>query len=209
IAVNTPPATGQPGAWRVGDTDKFVTWTASGQLGQVMIELDPDGAGPAGFTEITNPASRPNASAGNWAVSSWNPGSAIADFKTDQAVLRVTRVAGGSGTQVSGTSGAFSIYPKITNVTVTPGAGEGTTIWRAAATNQTVSWTDTSTSLGAVDVLINLQDGNGYTLASTTNGVKSATTLTVPTTMSAAAVVRVQDDNAAWAGYVQADSASF
>ncbi|MGH7535173.1 MAG: hypothetical protein ACREMG_06270, partial [Gemmatimonadales bacterium] len=134
IAVTTPPAAGAPGAWRVGDTDKFVTWTAQGQLGLVKIELDPDGAGPAGFTEITNPASRPNASAGSWPVSSWTPGGAIADFKTDQALLRITRASGGTGTLVSGSSTAFAIYPKITNVTAIPAAqdaGSSPPIWRA------------------------------------------------------------------------------
>ncbi|MBI3020942.1 MAG: hypothetical protein HYY59_02935, partial [Candidatus Omnitrophica bacterium] len=58
LTVNTPPAAGQAGVWRVGDTDKSVTWAAQGQMGLVKIELDPDGAGAAAYVEITDPANR-------------------------------------------------------------------------------------------------------------------------------------------------------
>ncbi|MEK7282387.1 MAG: hypothetical protein AAB249_01140, partial [Acidobacteriota bacterium] len=209
LTVTTPPAAGAAGVWRVGDTDKSVTWVAQGQLGLVKIELDPDGAGILPAVEITDPAARPNASAGSWSVSGWTPGGKIADYKTTAAVLTVTKATGGAGTLVSGSSGAFAIYPKITAVTVVPSPGD-TGIWRTGETGHEVQWAEGSSELDFVDLLYSL-DGGAFTLLTggdavasgpltgDTAGTKTTTGLTVPTTISTSnVIIRVRDDDAAF-----------
>jgi len=223
IVVTTPPDRDTAGAWRVGDTDKTVTWTAQGKLGLVKIELDPDGVGVAPFVEITDPIARPTSSLGvnNWAVTGWTPGGVVTDLKTTTAILKVTQIAGSTVTGESSATG-FAIYPVISNVTITPGAGEPSIIWRATAINQTVTWTEGSSELDFVDIvysddgnppfIITLANGNAVASGPATgdvSSVKSATTLTAPTEMGINAIIRVRDDDAGWAPYVQDDSASF
>jgi hypothetical protein len=237
LSVTTPPGAGQADTWRVGDTDKLVQWTAQGQLGTVKIELDPDDTGPLSFVEITDPANRPNASLGNWAVSNWYDTAGgqsvgkIPDLKTLNAVLKVTQVG---GTQASATSLPFAIYPKITNVTVVPATQDASSnppIWRSGMQNPTISveWNDTKAVSTGPDVLTSVDIylsttgfgglpgsvmNTGY--SSTVNGTNSsnstpAKTLTVPNNIivNSQAVVRVRDSNAAFKDYVYEDSGLF
>ncbi|MBI3020941.1 MAG: hypothetical protein HYY59_02930, partial [Candidatus Omnitrophica bacterium] len=132
-------------------------------------------------------------------------------------MLRITQV---SGAQVTNTSGAFAIYPKITSVTVVPSPGD-TGIWRTGETNHEVQWAEGSSELDFVDLLYSL-DGGAFTLLTggdaiasgpatgDSAGTKTTTGLTVPTTISTSnVIIRVRDDDPAFNDYVYLDSAPF
>ncbi|MBI2871233.1 MAG: hypothetical protein HYY14_05930, partial [Candidatus Omnitrophica bacterium] len=202
LAITEPTTSTE---WKIGETNRQITWNALGKLGNVKVEFY------NGSSWSTVEASTASVEGANtYVVSNWDGGGSVPDVKTYAAQVRITQIGGSA---VQDVTGSFKVYPIISNVQITPTVGGETGVWRALSESQEVTWTEKGT-IGAVDIRLSTAGAGGFpgTLlvdGETTNS--QSTAITVPATLTTNAMVRVQDDQTTpdYSGYVLATSGTF
>jgi FtsP/CotA-like multicopper oxidase with cupredoxin domain len=151
-------------SWAVGTT-QTITWTTTGTIANVKIELSRDG----GTTWGTILATTPNDGSQGWVVT--GPATATAQ-------IRISNVTNPAAFDTSDAN--FSILQSIT--VTAPNGGE---TWNVGTT-QTITWTSVGVA-GSVKIDLSRDGGTTWTtlLASTTNDGTQAWVVTTPTTATA------------------------
>ncbi|MCH9023420.1 MAG: hypothetical protein IID32_11760, partial [Planctomycetes bacterium] len=201
ITITTPSVD-----WKVGDTTHDIAWESYGDLGDVKIEFSPNGS--TGWVEITDSGNRPNSTNGShtFSVSDWTPGNAVADYKTQSAVLRITQI---SGSAVTASTGSFNVYPEITSVSTVE------SVPLTAETNSTLQWSYTGTTISSVDIIFDPNGDDDWSDSVTLENAVAIgasphqTALSLPSTLTANAKIRVRDNEAAYKVAVAGDTSAF
>ncbi|MFH1782912.1 MAG: hypothetical protein ABH848_04790, partial [Candidatus Omnitrophota bacterium] len=199
-----------PGTWRVGDTNQDIQWTAYGDIQNVKIQLNDGLISPNVYTIGTTVASGPGPKSIKTAA--WETYSAVPDIKSENCTLIITDVANGTVTK---TSGAFSIYPSISNAAITPTDPTKANIWEAVSTSNEVTWYETSSKITKVDIYYSSTDAAGLTpgtlltpaagVPSNLSGANSYSDITAPAARTLKGIIRVQDHDETGEGTFSSD----
>lgn len=149
--------------WYIGDTNRYITWNYTGELGTVSLYYDTNSGNDGYPTLIETGVSVGTGGSGSY---NWNPGGAgIPDlpYKT----LRIKIVVDSDLTVMDTSAADFEIRP---NITITS-PDLGTEVW-PAQTTQNIEWTSTET-VDSVDIYYSTNTGvdwilieSNYTLGS-------------------------------------------
>ncbi|RKY30980.1 MAG: hypothetical protein DRP68_05550, partial [Candidatus Omnitrophota bacterium] len=152
--------------WYIGDTDRYITWDYTGELGTVALYYDTN-SGADGYPNLI--ASGVSVGSGGSGSYNWNP---IPDlpYKT----IRVKVEAESDTTVFDTSSGDFEIRP---NITITA-PNLGTEVW-PAQTDQSIEWTTTGT-VDSVNIYYSTNTGVDWTLIVSDYTLGSPYTWTVP-----------------------------
>ncbi|MCK5493303.1 MAG: hypothetical protein KAJ14_09350, partial [Candidatus Omnitrophica bacterium] len=209
IVVQTPTVDFDNGLdWNAGETNRQVKFTPYGtDLSTVYIFLY-DGSAEY---QIDGGSGVATAGDGNEQTVT---GITVPDVKSHSCVIRVRDDAirtNSINNGVEGSSGIFSAYPVISNVVITPtNPPDAVNSWVAESTNQIVTWSETGTTITSVDVWYSTSNVGGlaeFLTNITTDQV--CNTITVPAARTVQALIRIQDNNANFKDYVQADTSVF
>ncbi|MFH1799909.1 MAG: hypothetical protein ABH891_03530, partial [Candidatus Omnitrophota bacterium] len=142
----------------VGNADLNVTWNHTGSIGNVIIELDPNGDGNYADAITIKDSTSGTAAGCDAACNAWT----VPDNVTTNAKIRVKEISPPSGTTVEAVSPAFEIRPfvvffrPIAGDTWVRGQGQSPT-----ASNGVVRWCQKGTVSG-VDIRYSSNGGNAY-----------------------------------------------
>jgi hypothetical protein len=150
LTVTTPASD-----WQVGDTAHDIQWHAYGDVPRVWIDF----WNGTSWVNVTDPnPTTGGVASGNgdksFEVSGWYNEGAVPDTKSHLCKIRVQDHP--STPTLTVQSNTFSVYPVISGVDITESPGdEGSSpkIWRAGLTNQSMSWTETSSKITSVNIL--------------------------------------------------------
>ncbi|RKX43694.1 MAG: hypothetical protein DRP27_07830, partial [Thermotogae bacterium] len=136
--------------WYIGDSDKYITWDYTGELGTVSLYYDTNSGNDDYPNLIASGISVGSGGSGSY---NWNP---IPDlpYKT----MRVKVIADSDSTVFDTSDDDFEIRPKIT-ITA---PDLGTEVW-PAQTTQNIEWTSTGT-VDSVDIYYSTNTGVDWTL---------------------------------------------
>ncbi|MFH0985985.1 MAG: hypothetical protein V1882_10730, partial [Candidatus Omnitrophota bacterium] len=143
----------------VGNADLGVTWSHTGAIGNVIIELDPNGDGNYADVVTIKASTSGTSDACNAACTAWT----VPDSVSTNAKIRVRELAPPSGTTVEAVSSAFEIRPFL--AFFRPIAGDTWVRGQAqtpTATNGVVRWCQKGTVSPGVDIRYSANAGNAY-----------------------------------------------
>ena len=147
----TAPESGQ--IWYVGETNRVITWDATGTITNVKIEYKTSAAGAYTTIVANHPGHTTGANSYTWNV--WDTGVGVADERTEAAYIRVSDA---NFPEVANVSAApFSIRPKIT--VDSPIAGQRLGV--ASNNANLIKWTRVGTKTTTVDIRYDTNDGKG------------------------------------------------
>ena len=182
----TAPASGQ--IWYVGETDKSITWTASGTITNVNIGYKTSGAGACNYTNIASNDGGHTSGSNSYA---WTSG--IPDERTEDAYICIQDKNFPEIVNVS--AAPFKIRPQITVTT----PADGTRVKVGSNNANLIKFSVTGTQTAQVDILYSMNNGTDNYPNTIASGVDVAlgpagiAWNNVPDTMTPTAKIKIVD----------------